>query len=51
MNKIINKFLFVGDKFKPEMHLRQAGFIAFADHSLKINKKYNNQRNRRFKIY
>ena len=26
MNKIINKFLFVGDKFKPEMHLRQAGF-------------------------
>ena len=26
MNEIINKFLFVGDKFKPEMHLRQPGF-------------------------
>ena len=23
MNKIINKFLLVGDKFMPEMHLRQ----------------------------
>ena len=26
MNKIINKFLLVGDKFMPEMHLRQPGF-------------------------
>ena len=26
MNDIINKFLLVGDKFIPEMHLRQAGF-------------------------
>ena len=26
MNKIINKFLFTGDKFIPEMHLRQLGF-------------------------
>ena len=26
MNDIINKFLFVGDKFMPEMHLRQPGF-------------------------
>ena len=26
MNDIINKFLLVGDKFMPEMHLRQAGF-------------------------
>ena len=23
MNEIINKFLLVGDKFMPEMHLRQ----------------------------
>ena len=27
MNKIINKFLLAGDKFMPEMHLRQPGFI------------------------
>ena len=26
MNDIINKFLLVGDKFIPEMHLRQPGF-------------------------
>ena len=26
MNEIINKFLLVGDKFIPEMHLRQRGF-------------------------
>ena len=25
-NEIINKFLLVGDKFMPEMHLRQPGF-------------------------
>ena len=27
MNEIINKFLLVGNKFMPEMHLRQPGFI------------------------
>ena len=26
MNEIINKFLLTGDKFMPEMHLRQPGF-------------------------
>ena len=26
MNEIINKFLLAGDKFMPEMHLRQPGF-------------------------
>ena len=26
MNKIVNKFLLAGDKFIPEMHLRQLGF-------------------------
>ena len=26
MNEIVNKFLLVGDKFMPEMHLRQLGF-------------------------
>ena len=26
MNQIVNKFLLVGDKFMPEMHLKQSGF-------------------------
>ena len=26
MNEIVNKFLLVGDKFMPEMHLRQPAF-------------------------
>ena len=26
MNEIINTFLLVGDKFMPEMHLKQLGF-------------------------
>ena len=26
MNEIVNKFLLTGDKFMPEMHLRQPGF-------------------------
>ena len=26
MNKIINKFLLTGDKFKPELHFIQLGF-------------------------
>ena len=27
MNAIVNKFLLTGNKFMPEMHLRQPGFI------------------------
>ena len=26
INEIVNKFLLVGDKFRPEMHLKQSGF-------------------------
>ena len=26
MKKIVNKFLFTGDKFMPELHLKQPGF-------------------------
>ena len=43
MNNIINKFLLAGDKFMPEMHLRQPQFIysacgPFTRHSERINK-------------
>ena len=30
MNDIVNKFLLAGDKFMPEMHLRQPGFTCSA---------------------
>ena len=39
MNKIINKFLLVGDKFMPEMHLRQPGFTYSACGPFTKNKK------------
>ena len=45
MNKIINKFLLTGDKFMPEMHLRQPEFTysacgPFTKHKERI-KKFN----------
>ena len=40
MNEITNKVLLVGDKFKPEIHLRQPGFTYSACGPLtKIKKK------------
>ena len=39
MNKIINKFLLVGDKFMPEVHLRQPGFTYSACGSFTKNKE------------
>ena len=43
MNEIINKFLLTGDKFMPEMHLRQPGFTystcgPFTKHKERIKK-------------
>ena len=43
MNRIVNKFLLEGDKFMPEMHLRQPGFTyMLVDHLLKMNKELEN---------
>ena len=39
MDKIINKFLLAGDKFLPEMHLRQVGFTYGACGSFTKNKE------------
>ena len=39
MNDIINKFLLVGDKFMPEMHLRQPGFTYTACDPFTKNKE------------
>ena len=38
MNEIVNKFLLAVDKFMPEMHLKQPGFILLVDHLLKTRK-------------
>ena len=43
MNKIINKFLLTGDKFMPELHLKQPGFTysacgPFTKHRERIQK-------------
>ena len=43
MNNIINKFLLVGDKFMPQMHLRQPQFLysacgTFTKHKQRIQK-------------
>ena len=39
MNDIINKFLLAGDKFMPEMHLRQPGFTYSACGPFNKNKE------------
>ena len=39
MNEIINKFLLAGDKFMPEMHLRQPGFTCSACGTFTKNKE------------
>ena len=53
MNQIVNKSLLAGDKFMPEMHLRQTGFNysacgPFTKNKQIIKKKYAN---RRYKLY
>ena len=45
MNEIVNKFLLVGDKFMPEMHLKQSGFPYSACGPFTKNK----ERNQKFK--
>ena len=39
MNETVNKFLLVGDKFMPEMHLRQPGFTCSACGTFTKNKE------------
>ena len=48
MNKMVNMFLLAGDKFTPEMHLRQPGFTYSACGPFTKNKerikKYEKQK-------
>ena len=39
MNEIVNKFLLAGDKFMPEMHLKQPGFTYSACSPFTKNKE------------
>ena len=40
MNKIVNKFLLAGEKFMPEMHLKEPDLhILLVDYSLKTEKE------------
>ena len=39
MNKIVNKFLLAGDKFMPEMHLKQPGITYSARGSFTKERK------------
>ena len=39
MNEIVNRFLLVGDKFMPEIHLKQPGFTCSAFGSFTKNKE------------
>ena len=41
MNKVVDKFLKIGDKFMPEIHFKQLVLLTvLVDHLLKINKKF-----------
>ena len=41
-NEIISKFLLAGDKFMPEMHLKQPGFTYSACGPFTKNKEFKN---------
>ena len=49
MNEIVSKFLLAGDKFMPNMHLRQPGFTYKKPKKQSKNTKI--QRNSRCTIY
>ena len=43
MNEIVNKFLLAGDRFIPELHLKQPGFTySVVNHLLKTKKEFKN---------
>ena len=38
----MNKFLLTGDKFMPEFHFKEPGFLVVVDHLLNIVKEFKN---------
>ena len=52
MNEIVNMLLLAGDKFMPEMHLKQPGFNYSACGPFTKNKKrIQKYKERRYKLY
>ena len=53
MNEIVSKFLLAGNKFMPEIHLRELGFPYKTCGSFTKNKEriQKNQRNRKLTMY
>ena len=53
MNEIVNNFLLAGDKYMPEIHLKQSGFTYSACGPFTKDKEriHKFKRNRRYKIY
>ena len=51
MNEIVNKFLLVGDKFMPKMHLKQPGFTYSACGPFTKNKERIENANWKYKLY
>ena len=49
MNEIVNKFLLPGDKFMPEMHLKQPGLV-LVDHLQKIKKEFKNLKKQEIRV-
>ena len=52
MNEIVNRFLLAGDKFMPEMHLKQPGFTCSACGPFTKNKeRIQKLKKTRYKLY
>ena len=53
MNEIVTKFLLAGNKFMPEMHLKQPGVTYSACERFTKNKEriQNLKKNKRYKLY
>ena len=52
MNEIVSTFLVIGDKFMPEMHLKQPGFTYSACGPFTKNKeRIENYANRKYRLY
>ena len=50
MNEIVNKILLVGNKFMPEMHLKQPGFTYSACGPFTKNKEFKNLKKQEIQI-
>ena len=51
MNETVNKFLLVGDKFMPEIHLKRPGFSACGPFAKNEKKKWKVYANWKYKFY